>query len=515
VTDGTRLYFQVSRLRGGSRDQALAQVAVSGGETVHLAPVASDINDIDSSGTQLLVNAGNADGEADGPLAVMPVLGGTPRPIGGLSVRGAGFWQVAAWSPDMSSVAYVNGAELRIAAGDGSGSRTLVTAPGRVSCPRWSPDGTRLRYSVGTSEIWEVHADGSGVRRLLESWKGADNPNCGCWTPDGRYYVFEASGNIWALGEPRLLRRAPAPMQLTFGPLKLSKVMPSRDGKRLFAVGDQENGRLVRYDAATKHFVPFLSDLSAEGLVVSPDGRSVAYSTFPDGTLWRSGIDGAAPAQLTSPPMRASFPRWSPDGTQIAFSGQIGSQPFKVFVVSAAGGPAQRATDDTAIESDPTWSPDGRRLLYAAGLSDVAVDGDLRIVDLSNRHVAVVPGSKGLWSPRWSPDGRRIVAMPPDARGLRLYSFDSGTWTDLVPPGSQSFSWLQWIGSRSVQYCEFPSVRRVNVDDGRSEIVASLKGIDQALGIFGTWVGALPDGSPLVLLDIGTHDIYALEWDAP
>ena len=48
-----------------------------------------------------------------------------------------------------------------------------------------------------------------------------------------------------------------------------------------------------------------------------------------------------------------------------------------------------------------------------------------------------------------------------------------------------------------------------------SDCRASLKGIDQAVGIFGTWVGALPDGSPLVLLDIGTHDIYALEWDAP
>jgi hypothetical protein len=33
--------------------------------------------------------------------------------------------------------------------------------------------------------------------------------------------------------------------------------------------------------------------------------------------------------------------------------------------------------------------------------------------------------------------------------------------------------------------------------------------------MFGTWVGALPDGSPLVLADIGTHDIYALDWDAP
>ena len=149
VTDGTRLYFLVSRLRG-SRDQALAQVAVSGGETVQLAPVAPDINDIDPSGTQLLVNAGV--GTGDGPLATMPVLGGNPRPIGSLRVNGTLAWGAAAWSPDMSSVAYVNGAELRMAASDGTGSRTLVRAPGLVNCPRWSPDGRRLRYSVQSVE---------------------------------------------------------------------------------------------------------------------------------------------------------------------------------------------------------------------------------------------------------------------------------------------------------------------------------------------------------------------------
>ena len=336
-------------------------------------------------------------------------------------------------------------------AGDGAWPRELPALVTGWEAARYSAPIAE----TGAVTIWEVHSDGSGVHQLLEGWKGAENPNCGCWTPDGRYYVFEASGNIWALSEPRLLRRAPAPVQLTFGPLRFSRVMPSRDGKRLFTVGDQENGKLVRYDAGSKQFVPFLSDLSAEGLAVSPDGRSVAYSAFPDATLWRSDIDGTRRVQLTSPPMHAGMPRWSPDGTQIAFTGQVGSQPFKVFVVSAAGGPARRATDETEwTRRDATWSPDGRRLLYRAVDSPRPISVSW---DLSTRQVAVVPGSKGLWSPRWSPDGRRIVAMPPEARGLRLYSVASGTWTDLVPPGSQFLGWLHWIDSRSVQYWAVPT----------------------------------------------------------
>ena len=112
-----------------------------------------------------------------------------------------------------------------------------------------------MRYSVedaktGGLTLWEVRVDGTGARDLLPGWKGAENPCCGTWTPDGRYYVFEAEGNLWARREDVdvFRRHSNAPVQLTFGPVKFSGVMPSRDGRRLFAVGDENKGRLARYD---------------------------------------------------------------------------------------------------------------------------------------------------------------------------------------------------------------------------------------------------------------------------
>ena len=105
--------------------------------------------------------------------------------------------------------------------------------------------------------------------------------------------------------------------------------MPSRDGKRLFAVGDLRKGRLVRYDPQSKHYVDYLGGISAEGVAVSGDGRSMAYTSFPEGTLWRSRTDGSERVQLTFAPLIGLMPRWSPDGTQLAFFGGTSHREFQ------------------------------------------------------------------------------------------------------------------------------------------------------------------------------------------
>ena len=66
--------------------------------------------------------------------------------------------------------------------------------------------------------------------------------------------------------------------------------------------------------------MPFFSGISAEGLDFSKDGQWVTYTSYPDGSLWCSKLDGTERLQLTFPPMRALLPRWSPDRKQIAFN---------------------------------------------------------------------------------------------------------------------------------------------------------------------------------------------------
>ena len=525
MTDGSRLYFGIARIRGGRGGwSVLAQVSASGGDTVELAPVSPEILDIDSSGTELLVS--HTLGTADGDLAVMPVLGGIERRVGDVRINHRFLYGISAtWTPDKSHIVYAKGTEMRLVRSDGSESRTLLTAPGIPFAPRVSPDGERLRYTVrdaktGANVLWEAGADGSNPHPLLPGWTGAQNPCCGTWTADGHYYVFEAEGNLWARSEAGGLFRRPSsdPVQLTFGPLLFSGVMPSRDGKRLFAVGDQRKGRLVRYDPASKQFVDYLGGISADGVSVSGDGRWMAYTAFPEGTLWRSRTDATERVQLTFPPMVALLPRWSPDGTQLAFFGGTSTESFRVYLMPATGGTPRRATAGTLPEADPSWSPDGRRLAFGSssgGQAGTTPNTTIQILDLGTGQVTPLPGSEGLFSPRWSPDGRHIAALSLDSLRVVIFDVANHTWTDLMPRGA-SYGWPSWSpDGTSITIIAGPDIRRITIANRHVETVVNLAELDSAQGPLGPWLGATPDGWPAITLDAGTHDIYALDWEAP
>src|SRR5262249_47634687 len=146
--------------------------------------------------------------------------------------------------------------------------------------------------------IWQASVKGSDLHPLLAGWNSPPNECCGNWTPDGKYFIFQAVrdgiANIWTLHEHGGLFGSSSrePVQLTTGPMNVGAPVPSRDGKKLFVQGWQPRGELVRYDAKSGHFAPYLSSLSAMGLDFSSDAEWVAYNDGTDGTMWRSKVDG-------------------------------------------------------------------------------------------------------------------------------------------------------------------------------------------------------------------------------
>ena len=220
----------------------------------------------------------------------------------------------ATWSLDGQQIAYANGSTLYLAKSDGTESRKLVTIAGRPFWLRWSPDGSRLRFSVedtdnsGSSSLWEVAADGANPHPLLPGWNNPAAECCGNWTADGRYFVFQSTrnrtSNIWAIREQAgIFRRASQePVQLTFGPLNYYAPVPSQDGKRLFVVGEQQRGELVRYDTKTQQWASYLSGISAEHLDFSRDREWVDLCDLPGGQFVaeQSGWQPAATTHLST-----------------------------------------------------------------------------------------------------------------------------------------------------------------------------------------------------------------------
>jgi eukaryotic-like serine/threonine-protein kinase len=520
-TDGSRLYVGLGEGRTGNfSSRGIAEMSVSGGDPQKIPITPSpDMVPVDLSpdGSDVLV----ADGQGappKGPLWSIPVLGGSPRRLGD-SVA-----ETAAWSPDGKGLAYTSLGDLFVAKADGTESRKLLSVKGDILHVVWSPDSANLRFdssetagAVGQTLAWEVSLEGTDLHRLLAGWHKPPDECCGRWTADGKYFVFQSKSQIWALPRKRgFLHSEPQPILLTSSPLSLSSPLPSKDGKRLFVVGQTYRGELMRYDPKSAHFSPFLGGISAEYVDFSKDGQWVTYVAYRDGTLWRSKLDGSERLQLSYPPLYPVLPRWSPDGKKIIFFGfaLTADQPARMYEVSPDGGsPRQLLPDDPQQQLDPNWSPDGSKIIFAGESNDPS--SAIRILDLTSHQITNLPDSQGRYSPRWSPNGRYISAFSADSKKLLLFDLQTQKWTELA---NGSLSWLNWSHDGQYVYVldsrRKDAVVRIRISDHKAEQVADLKSF-ATTGRYGGCLALTPDDSPLLLRDTGSQDVYALNWETP
>ena len=514
-TDGSRLYLGL----GPFHLFNVAQMPVSGGDPVNISVPSPHMYPLGLSpdGTELLEvdYPGNAV-DYPGPLWRIPILNGPPRRIGTIMAIDA------SWSPDGARLAYSNRGDLFLANPDGTRSQKVASVPGLIYGPQFSPDGRRLRFTFRditnnwALSLWEVTVEGNHLHPLLPGWHHPATESGGKWTPDGKYFVFQSQGQIWALPDLQgwFGRTDGKPIQLTSSPLALASPLPSKDGKKLFVVGRAQHGVLSRYDRNIGEFTPFLSGLSAEFTAFSKDGQWIAYVSFPEGTLWRSRIDGSERLQLSDPPTQVLYPRWSPDGKQIAFCGERPGEPDKIYTISANGGPPQQLLPDEALPHyEPGWSPDGNTLLFEKALPNGM--RMLEFLDMQTNRVTPVPGSDDYTSPRWSPDGRYILAMTRNALKLVLFDSKTSKWSELFE--GMAFGLTNWShDGQYVYFVRFPekaAVLRIRVSDRKLEEIVDLKDFTST-GFSTAWLGLAPDDSPLMLREAGTQDVYSLDWNA-
>lgn len=182
----------------------------------------------------------------------------------------------------------------------------------------------------------------------------------------------------------------------------------------------------------------------------SPDGKSIALVV--DTPVWKTDkhdteidvvdVSSGARRSLTRDREDVSSPRWSPDGTRLAFLAKdAGTQRPQIYVLPLAGGDAQRITDAKEGIEAFTWSPDSSRIAYIAedpSINEKAIkahDRAFQVTDgnfllrkaLAPWHLWVVAATggtarrltqgdyslqtdqEGATPPVWSRDGRSIV----------------------------------------------------------------------------------------------------------
>ena len=527
VTDGPRVFF-------AEPNSSVVEVSSLGGDTRIVAtPFACfRIFDISPDKTELL-GSQTESAHSDQPLWALSTATGLAHRLGNLKVHGA------AWSPDGRHIAYsVHGhiqslSEVYIADKDGANARKIATLPRDQAYPiRWSPDGKILRMiayenNIMPGTLWEVLADGSNLHSV-EFFPGEHRSIRWInWTSDGKYFLFCATRtdsygqDIWAVPERKSIVpwKAVKPIRLTSGAMSYWNESPRPDSKQIFSVGGRLRGELNRFDLKSGRLEPFLSGISAEHLDFSRDGRWVAYVTYPEGTLWRSRVDGSEQMQLTAFPLRAINPRWSPDGRRIVFTGWQGDEKWKLYVVAAEGGASELVFESEFHVGNPTWSPDGNSLVF-----DDRDPHRRRVfsLDLHDHHVSAIPGSDGLFSPRLSPDGRFIVAL--DAPGedkLMLFEAEKQKWSQLLAVAHGTLGWPQWSADSKSVYVKYTDVRapvvyRISIADRKCERVASVAVPDGLTGIFGNgWMTYGFDGTFYLLRDLSISEIYAIDVDLP
>jgi Tol biopolymer transport system component len=506
--DGKQLYFD----EVVSAKHRIVRISSDGGEVIPVETNLVDPGILDvSAQAELLVSSAE---EKTGPsdLWIIDSRSGAAKRADNI-VASQGLWR------NDGRLVFVRGRDFYLAEHDGANPQKWITAEGPPFAPHFSPNGTRLRFTIGDpksrSTMWESGMDGSGMHAILPlpDWNAPPAPCCGRWTSQGKYFVFSNAGRIWIIAETP--GRHSEPVELTSGPLGFSDPVPGPDGKKLFAIGVNPRAQLSQYNVSTGGFSPFLGGISAGDVDFSSDGQLVAYISYPDGTLWRSKVDGSEKLRLTSPPLQVATPRWSRDSKRIAFSGGMPGEPWKVWTVSKDAENLGRLTEDNVANADPAWSPEGHRLAFVRFSQPSKIE--LFDLDVSSR--TELEGSSGFWHIRWSPDGCCIAALQADSAALMVYERSKKIWRVLAsnlgrmeaPSWSHDSKYLYL----TVTFPTGPAYIRVGVSDGKIKRLAGLNDVRRYLGLWGYWSGLGPGDVPLFALDNGEQEIYAFEWRLP
>ena len=256
-------------------------------------------------------------------------------------------------APTNGLLAFASGGDIVVVEPDGSGRRTLISAPSELGGMAYSPDGRRLAYwsraLSGTWELTVVGADGGKPVTVASANLQPTGPALGpSWSPDGSTIAYSARD-------------------------------PLVDGS--LSCANWGNGDFCR------------------------------------SRIFLAAADGSGARQIGDPDLDARSPDWSPDGSTIAFGGGGASPSVgvRLFLMDADGSDVRQLSD--VVGSDwafvrVDWSHDGTKIVGQAGAEDNIANWDIWVINADGSgatNVGAHPLGVDEIIPSWAPDRNALA----------------------------------------------------------------------------------------------------------
>jgi tricorn protease len=164
------------------------------------------------------------------------------------------------------------------------------------------------------------------------------------------------------------------------------------------------------------HFLLALTGVGAFAAPASPllfreptlSRTSIVFSYA--GDLWSVAREGGEARRLTAGPGMERLPQFSPDGSQIAFTGEYDGN-LDVFVVPAEGGLPRRLTWHPEADVEVGWTPDGKRVLFFSHRASGTDANQLFTMALDGSYPEQLPLPVADEA-SYSPDGSHLAYVP-------------------------------------------------------------------------------------------------------